>query len=189
MIVLGLGNPGRKYEGTRHNMGFMVVEELARRLGIRLSSRGCRSIWGSTRLPSDREVLLAQPQTYVNESGQAAAALLGYFRAKPASLLVVHDDLDLELGQLRIKAFGGSGGHRGVQSIINQVHTDRFARVRLGLGRPPDGVDAADFVLSRFDAPEEGAAMQAVDAAAEAVLAVVDDGVHDAMTSFNQRRE
>lgn len=173
-MVVGLGNPGRSYERTRHNIGFLVVEELARRHGG--SWRKKKKSEAATIDLDYKSVTLLKPTTFMNRSG---SALAGY---RPQDLIVVHDDLDLPPGDVRVKVGGGAGGHNGLRSVIGSLGSD-FARVRIGIGRPPTGTGVTDYVLGRMDAPVRDAAPRAADA----VEAVVRDGAETAMNSFNTR--
>jgi PTH1 family peptidyl-tRNA hydrolase len=193
LLVVGLGNPGREHEGQRHNVGFVVTGELQRTWGLPefrskfggLFTRGeARDGTGS------RPVALLQPQTYMNLSGesvQPAAALLG---VTPASILVVHDELDLPWRDVRIKVGGGHAGHNGLRSIIQQLGSPEFVRVRVGIGRPPpgDGRDIAGWVLSRFDAAEKAELPDVVGYAAGAVTRVLQDGAATAMQALHTKR-
>ncbi len=171
---MGLGNPGRSYERTRHNVGFLVADELARRHGGSWRKRK-RAEAAPVSLDS-REVTLLKPTTFMNNSG---SALAGY---GTEDLILVHDDLDLPPGDVRVKVGGGAGGHNGLRSIIQRLGPD-FVRVRVGIGRPPPGVGVTDYVLSRMDA----AVRDAVPLAADAVEAIVEDGPEAAMNRFNVR--
>ncbi len=184
-LVVGLGNPGRRYLRTRHNLGFLLLDRIAESRGIRIGDERCESLVG--RGEWERESLvLAKPQTYMNNSGLAAAALLRRFRVRGADLVVVYDDLDLPFGRLRIRSGGSAGGHRGLGSILQHVADRDFVRLRIGIGRPPAGMDAVDHVLSRFS-PEEQDSLDGVLAkAAEAVEAIVLEGPVRAMESFNR---
>ncbi len=186
IIVVGLGNPGKKYGRTRHNAGFMVAEELARRLRIEISQEKCHSLIGRGHIETT-QIVLVKPQTYMNESGRAVAALLQDFYISPGDLVVIHDELDLPLGTVRIKTGGGHGGHNGLRSIIDSLGTSDFIRVRMGIGRPAQNVDSADYVLSPFLAGEQKAAAEAAGRAADAVLAIASQGMPRAMNLFNQR--
>jgi peptidyl-tRNA hydrolase, PTH1 family len=185
IAIVGLGNPGRRYRGTRHNLGREVVERVAAKLGLRLADEG----WGRTargqfgRVP----VLLAAPETYMNVSGQAVADLARRRRVRPDSLLLVHDDLDLPLGRLRLRPGNGAGGHNGVRSVIEYLGTRAFPRLRVGIGRPPEGVEPETFVLERFTADERTVIEDTVERAANAALAVVSDGLEAAMNRVNTR--
>lgn len=185
IAIVGLGNPGRRYRGTRHNVGRDVVERVAAKLGVRLADDG----WARTaRAKFGRAaVLLAVPETYMNVSGQAVGDLVRRRRVRPERLLVVYDDLDLPLGRLRLRPGNGAGGHNGVRSVIEHLGTKAFPRLRVGIGRPPAGVAAETFVLERFR-PEERTVMgEAVERAADAALAVVSDGLEAAMNRVNAR--
>lgn len=189
LLVLGLGNPGERYAGTRHNVGSDVVAELARRHGGRLKADGkVNASVCDVRIGSDR-VVLAVPTTYMNESGQAAAALVRRGGIEDLSeLVVVHDELDLEPGRVKVKLGGGLAGHNGLRSIDAHLHSADFVRVRLGVGKPPGGSDrGADWVLSkvRGRTREELDVMVAI--AADAVEAIAAHGVDAAMQTVNQR--
>ncbi len=186
-LIVGLGNPGRRYRVTRHNVGARVVEALARRHGVTLREEGWADV-GALTLDGVR-VLLARPQTYVNVSGTAVADLRRRHRVPLPHLLVVYDDLDLPLGQIRLRAGGGHGGHNGMRSIIDALGEQGFPRLRLGIGRPPAGVDPADYVLGRFDRTEAALVDAAVERAAEAVEMFVREGIERAMSAFNVRGE
>ena len=185
-IIVGLGNPGRKYERTRHNAGFMAIDELARGLRIELGLEKCHALLGKGALGTEK-VVLAKPQTYMNGSGQAVAALLKDAYASAGELIVLHDELDLAAGVVRVKIGGGHGGHNGLRSIIEHLGTADFVRVRIGIGRPVPGMDTADYVLSPFFAEEREAAATATANAAEAVRVIVAGGVTKAMNQFNQK--
>lgn len=184
VIVVGLGNPGRRYAGTRHNVGSEVVQRLAERLGVRLEATG----WAKTARGrvQGATLLLAIPATYMNVSGQAVRDLLRRGRHME-DLLVVYDDMDLLLGRLRLRPGDGAGGHNGVQSIIDELGTGRFPRLRIGIGRPPAGVDPVDFVLERFTADERPRIDDAVQQAADAAVVAATQGLAAAMNRFNRR--
>lgn len=173
-MVVGLGNPGRSYERTRHNVGFLVVDELARRYGG--SWRKKKRAEAATVSLDYESITLLKPTTFMNRSG---SALAGY---KPEDLILVHDDLDLPPGDVRVKVGGGAGGHNGLRSVIGDLGSD-FTRVRVGIGRPPAGAGVTEYVLGKMDA----AVRDAVPQAADAVEAVVRDGPETAMNSFNAR--
>jgi PTH1 family peptidyl-tRNA hydrolase len=185
IVVVGLGNPGRKYERTRHNAGFLAVDELARRLDINISQEKRHSLIGRGRIEAG-QIVLAKPQTYMNKSGKAVAAVMEDAYVSAGDLIVIHDELDLPLGSVRIKTGGGHGGHNGLRSIIEVIGTSDFIRVRIGIGRPEPGMDAADYVLSPLLPDEKQAAAEAACRAADAVLAIVSQGVSKAMNLFNQ---
>jgi PTH1 family peptidyl-tRNA hydrolase len=182
-LVVGLGNPGRRYRGTRHNVGFRVVDLLARRWGVSLRPEGAAEV-AEARF-AGQPVLLAKPLTYMNLSGQAVGELVRRWRIPPSSVLVVYDDMDLPTGALRVRARGSAGGHRGVASVLEALGTSEVPRVRVGIGRP--GTDAVDHVLSRFTEAEEPLVAEAVERAAEAVETVLREGIQRAMDRFNRR--
>jgi len=185
-IIVGLGNPGKKYERTRHNAGFMALDELAKSLHAEGTQDKYHALIGKTRIDSE-ETVLAKPQTYMNESGRAVGAILRGTYASVADLIVIHDELDLSLGSVRIKFGGGHGGHNGLRSIIEHVGSADFTRVRIGIGRPDPGADAADYVLSPFLAEERRSLPDIMVHAAEAVRAIIQEGPTRAMNIFNQR--
>lgn len=185
-LIIGLGNPGRRYKGTRHNVGAEVVARLAGRAGIEINeedgfAKAGRGLIGGTR------VLLAVPQTYVNVSGAAVRDLRRRHRVAPEDIFVVVDDLDLRVGRLRLRARGSAGGHNGLKSIIEALGTNEFPRLRVGVGRPPEGVDPAEFVLTRFSPAERRELEAVVDRAAEALEVAIREGVPAAMNRFNAR--
>jgi peptidyl-tRNA hydrolase, PTH1 family len=185
-VIVGLGNPGADYEGSRHNAGFLVVAGLADGCGIKLSAGRGDFMMARCRLEG-RHVLLVMPLTYMNASGHAVRQALDSAGATVDELVVVCDDVDLPLGQIRLRGSGSDGGHRGLRSIIAALGTDRFARLRLGVGRPPDGGDTADFVLDDFAEDEVPKAGEMIDRAVHAVRALLRDGIEKAMTIYNRR--
>lgn len=181
---MGLGNPGRRYRGTRHNVGADVVVRAAHRARIPLGEEDGFSITGRGSLGGVR-VLLAVPQTYVNVSGEAVRDLRRRHRVRPEDLYVAVDDLDLPLGRLRLRAKGSAGGHNGLRSIIEALGTTEFPRLRIGIGRPPEGTDPAEYVLTRFSAEEQRALDEALDRAVEALETAIAEGIGVAMNRFN----
>lgn len=190
-IVFGLGNPGRRYEATRHNLGFRVVDRLAALAKpLRPAPRSlARLAWVAEAEFAGEEVVLAKPLTFMNECGRAAAALCQGYGADSASLVAVYDDADLELGRIRLRPGGGAGGHRGVGSLIASLGTREFPRVRLGVkGAGREACELADYVLSEFEPEEVGVAEALVELGAQAVEALIGQGLEAAMRSFNGRR-
>jgi len=181
-LIIGLGNPGEDYRRTRHNVGFMVVDALAGRFGIKIARRAGRSRVGRGEI-EDTEVILARPETYMNNSGRAAAALLDLYGLETSDMLVVCDDFHLDLGVLRARAKGSSGGHKGLESIIDALGTREFARLRVGIG-PPKG-EAVEFVLREFRKNERPLVEEAVETAARACAVWVRDGMEACMSAFN----
>ncbi len=183
--MFGLGNPGRRYAATFHNAGFLAVELLAISTGIRLKASG-EFEYGVG--PWEGEwVLLGRPRTYMNLSGRAVAPLYDRFAGAPEDLLVLHDDLDLALGVVRLKRGGGTGGHNGLRSLTEELGTREFLRVRIGIGRPPEGVDPADFVLRQVPEELRDRFHGGVSFAAEAVADILREGFDTAMTRWNAR--
>jgi peptidyl-tRNA hydrolase, PTH1 family len=183
-LVVGLGNPGPEYAETRHNVGARVAELLADRLGGRFSRHKAQADVLEGRL-AGRPVVLARPRTYMNVTGGPVAGLLRYYSVDPADLVVVHDDLDLPFGVVRLKRGGGEGGHNGLRSISASIGTKDYLRVRFGIGRPPGRQDPAEFVLKRFSATERKEVGFAVDLAADAVGALLEDGLEPAQNRFH----
>jgi PTH1 family peptidyl-tRNA hydrolase len=183
-LIAGLGNPGERYEATRHNLGRWAVLELAARHAIALDALKLRSRFGLGRIEEQR-VCLATPTTFMNESGQAVAPLARFYRVPAGRVLLASDDLDLPLGVVRIRPSGGPGGHNGLADVLAALGTEGVPRVRIGIGRPPPGWDAADYVLSRFAADEAAVAAEAADAASRAIESVLRDGLPAAMNRYN----
>lgn len=185
-LVVGLGNPGERYQHTRHNIGFRVVAALAARLQANVTKSEAKSLTGRATW-AGQSLLLAMPQTFMNNSGEAVRELVDYYRIALPDLLIVYDDLDLPPGRLRLRAKGSAGGHNGMRSIIHYLGTDCFARLRIGIGAVPANTAGADYVLSRF-APEEAAIMNAACTdAANACLVWIESGVDKGMAYVNAR--
>jgi PTH1 family peptidyl-tRNA hydrolase len=185
--VVGLGNPGSKYADTRHNVGFAVVDRLAARAGERFKAHkgsGNTSEVAEARLVGQR-VVLAKPRSYMNVSGGPVAGVLKYFGLPATGLVVVHDDLDLDFGAIRLKRGGGEGGHNGLRSISQSLGTKDYLRVRFGIGRPPGRQDPADFVLRRFTSGERTEVDLAVELGADAVEALLTDTLEQAQNRFH----
>ncbi len=184
--MFGLGNPGRRYAATFHNAGFLAVDHLAVAWGIRLRSSGEAEVGVG---PAEGvTVLLGKPRTYMNRSGRAVAPVYGRFAGSPEDLLVLHDDLDLGLGVVRLKRGGGMGGHNGLRSLEEELGTREFLRVRIGIGRPPEGVDPADFVLRPVPEGVRERFQGGISSAAEAVGDILREGFDRTMTRWNRRR-
>jgi PTH1 family peptidyl-tRNA hydrolase len=185
-LVVGLGNPGSEYAETRHNVGFGVVELLAARAGAGRFSvhKRSNSDVAEGRL-AGRKIVLARPRTYMNVSGGPVAGLVKYFSVPPEEIVVVHDDLDLDFGVIRLKRGGGEGGHNGLRSISRSLGTKDYYRVRVGIGRPPGRQDPADFVLKRFSSVERKELEFALDLAADATEALLQEGLEPAQNRFH----
>ncbi len=185
-LVVGLGNPGRQYKNTRHNAGFLVVDRLSERLGVQFSRLQFRALVVDGRY-QDRKIILAKPQTYMNESGQAVGSLVRFYKITQDNIVVVHDDVDLPFGALRLRPAGGSGGQKGMGSIIERLGTQEFPRLRVGIGRPPGQMLAAAYVLQEFDRDEKQELPGVIDRAVDALLSVVTNGLEKAMNQYNAK--
>jgi peptidyl-tRNA hydrolase, PTH1 family len=184
-VIVGLGNPGRKYRDTRHNVGFAVTDELARRHGAVFEAAPAEALMARIRSLGDGGTLLLKPLTMMNASGFAVSEITHYFRVALPDLLVVADDVNLPLGRLRARPGGSAGGHNGFRSIIEQLGTDDFARLRVGVGRGDPRRNLADYVLGGFDADERDAATEVVAKAADASELFITDGIDKVMNRFN----
>ena len=187
-LIVGLGNPGRKYEGTRHNVGFDVVDLLAKRQHAAWESapRGIEALIARCRIP---DIVLAKPLTFMNLSGAATVGLLQFYKIEIADLLVIVDDVNLELGRLRTRSGGSAGGHNGLKSLIESLGTDEFARLRVGVGRGDARRDLADHVLTKFDRDERENVDAATGRAADAAELFVTDGIGQVMNRFNRKED
>jgi len=185
-VVAGLGNPGDRYRRSRHNIGFMVLDYLAARHADAEPSRKFKAFYREANL-GGASVILVQPQTFYNLSGESISPLIQYFRIPPERLIVVHDDLDLAAGRLRIKRGGGDAGNRGVRSIAQALGTPEFIRVRVGIGRPNEGAQAADHVLAQMHDDELRILQESIERAASAIEALIAEGLEPAMNRYNQR--
>lgn len=184
-LIVGLGNPGREYESTRHNAGFLVVDRLAEKMGISVSTRKFLGFTGSGMLGGEK-VLLLKPQTYMNASGESVRAAADFYKLEPAQVIVVYDDISLDVGSVRIRAKGSAGGHNGMKSIIAHLGTEEYPRVRVGIGDKPPGMDLAGYVLSHFPKNEREALEPALADAADAVERLITCGVQAAMNRYNK---
>jgi PTH1 family peptidyl-tRNA hydrolase len=183
-LLIGLGNPGREYNTTRHNIGFMLIDTLCVRLNARGMKLQSRAIVISTNY-EDRRIIFAKPQTYMNLSGQSVQGLLHFYKIPIENLLVAHDDLDLPFGTLRIRPAGGPGGQRGMASTIEKLGTKDFPRLRLGIGRPPGRMDPKDYVLQDFSRDETKQLPEVLERAADASLEFITKGLNAAMNKYN----
>lgn len=182
-LIVGLGNPGRKYKNNRHNIGFMVVNQLSERMSIKITRVQQKALCGDGSLNGHR-LYLAKPQTFMNRSGESVGALVRYYGIESPDILVIYDEIDLPLATLRLRERGGSGGHNGMKSIINHIGQD-FPRLRIGVGRPPGIMDPAAYVLRDFEATEKAIVEETINQAVSAVEAFVLVGLEAAMTRFN----
>jgi len=183
-LIVGLGNPGLAYRHNRHNVGFMVADALADKLEIPLKRVKFKAQIGNGKL-GDIPVIIAKPLTFMNNSGEAVAPLVRYFKVPLERLLVIHDDMDLPLGTLRMRPSGGSAGHNGMLSIFDKLGTNAIPRLRVGIGRPPGRMDPADYVLQDFPRSEEELLSMVIAQACEAALAFITTGLEKAMNTYN----
>ncbi len=183
-LIVGLGNPGREYAGNRHNVGFLTADRWAAAHAISFNKIQHHAMIALGR-SGERRVMIAKPQTYMNESGRAVGALLRFYKIPAEQLLVVFDDLDLPFGTIRLRADGGAGGHNGMRSIIQHLGGDQFARLRIGIGRPPGRMDPAAFVLQDFSREEAAELDALLDRAGQAIDAFITAGITAAMNQFN----
>lgn len=186
VVIVGLGNPGKQYETTRHNAGFMVLDRLASSCSLRLEERKFQASWGACTF-GGQKIFLIKPLTYMNRSGEAVSRILQYFKLSPTQMLVIHDDLDLPLGRIRLAARGGAGGHRGISSIMERLGTADFARLKLGIGRPLHQEAVEAYVLQAPYPEQQGAFETMIIRGAEAAQSVLTSGVVRAMNAFNAR--
>ena len=184
-ILVGLGNPGAKYEPTRHNLGFRVAQLAAEKLGVGLDQTRWSAVLGTGRTRG-KQIAIVLPQTFMNLSGESVGHAVRFWKVDPGELVVAHDDLELALGRVQVKVGGGDGGHNGLKSLRQHLGPD-FVRIRCGIGRPPQGWDPADFVLARLSEDEEKVAEEMVPVAAEAAVLALLDGSTAAMNRFNRR--
>jgi len=185
-LIVGLGNPGPEYAATRHNIGFMVTATLAERNGIALKRKGHQGIYGVGRVAGTEATILL-PQTYMNRSGTSVVSACQSLGVKPGDLIVVHDEIDLDFGALRIKIGGGHGGHNGLRSIAAALGETEYNRLRLGIGRPPTGGDVSRYVLSCFNAAERAQLQEYTEKATDALELLVQKGPQEAMNLYNNR--
>ena len=185
-LILGLGNPGRRYQFTRHNIGFMVLEKIAAQWEVDLKQKSFDALWNRGKI-AGINVLLAMPQTYMNLSGNAARKLLAYFKVDVSNLIVIHDDLDLPFGKLRLKTGGGDAGHKGLKSITTCLGSADFMRIRMGIGKPSDKSRVEDYVLERFGSEEAAMLQQIIQLASEAATEIVLSGMQTAMVKYHTK--
>ncbi len=186
-LIAGLGNPGSRYQKTRHNMGFDVIDLLVERHRIPQSGVKFNAMYGKGMI-GGQSVILMKPLSYMNLSGGPIQQMASFFKVSPEHLIVIHDDIDLAPGQLRIRKKGSAGGHNGMKDIIQKLGTEDFCRVRVGVGAKPKDWDLADYVLSRFDAPDRVLADEAIAEAADAVELMMAEGVDAAMNHYNRKK-
>ena len=187
-LIVGLGTPGREYEKTRHNAGFRAIDLLADKLGCKIDKLKFQGLYGQVNYQG-RKLMLLKPQTFMNLSGRSVLQLSAYFNIPPARIIVMFDDISLAPGRLRVRADGSAGGHNGIKSIIQEVGSQAFPRVKIGVGAKPNPeFDLADWVLSTFSASEEKALKNALEWAGEAALTIIESGVPEAANRYNGKQ-
>ena len=187
-VIAGLGNPGSKYEKTRHNVGFQVIDRLASKYHIDMNTKKHKAICG-TGVIEGVKVLLVKPQTFMNLSGESIREAVDYYKIAPEDIIVIYDDISLEPGQLRIRLKGSAGGHNGIKNIIAHLGTQEFPRIKVGVGAKPPKMDLADYVLSRFGAEEQKIMDEAFGEAAEAAVMMMTTGAERAMNHYNAKKK
>lgn len=186
-IIVGLGNPSKQYEGTRHNAGFMTLDVLADRYNIDISEKKHKALCGKGVIEGNKVVLL-KPQTFMNLSGESVRAAADFYKVAPEEIIVIYDDISLEPGQLRVRKKGSAGGHNGMKNIIAHLGTQDFPRIRVGVGEKSAGMDLADYVLGRFSKGERELLEEAFKEGAQAAVAILCDGIESAMNQFNGKK-
>jgi len=185
-LIAGLGNPGNRYVATRHNIGFMVLENLASKLEIDLSQKSFNALWGKGKI-ANKNVILAMPQTYMNLSGNAVRQLHAFFKTDLSNLIVIHDDLDLSFGSVRLKTGGGNAGHKGLASIEENLSSSEFMRIRLGIGKPVEKSRIEGYVLEPFGKEEQSVLPEIIQWAADAATEIVSSGMQTAIGNYQTK--
>ncbi len=183
-LIAGLGNPGKTYRENRHNIGFMVIDSLAKQLDIQMKRVKSKAIIGTGKL-DDKSIILAKPQTYMNASGESISPLLRYYKVPLQNLIIIHDDLDIAFGSIRIRPSGGTGGQKGMKSIVSKLGSQDISRIRIGIGRPPGRMDPADYVLHNFDSNQIALKEEILERASQAVITFIREGLEKAMNAHN----
>ena len=183
-LIVGLGNPEPEYSRTRHNMGFDVINELSKKYDIELDGTNFKSIYGIGNIQSYR-VILCKPQTYMNLSGDAIIQIMNFYKIPIENILIIYDDIDTEVGKIRIKKKGSAGGHNGMKSVINKLNTEEFERIRIGIGKPTNDEDLIEYVIRKVNCIEYKKLHKGVELGAEAVYEILENGTNNAMNKFN----
>ena len=185
-VIAGLGNPGKKYENTRHNMGFITIDQLAEKHNIKVDKLKFKALVGEGRI-AGQKVMLVKPQTYMNLIGESIREVMNFYKLEPENLIVIYDDIDIEAGTLRIRKFGSAGTHNGMKSVVYQLQSDRFPRIRLGIGSQKKG-DLVNFVIGGFSKEEVPVLEEAVNHAVLATECIIEDGIDKAMNQYNTKK-
>lgn len=187
-IIVGLGNPSKEYEKTRHNAGFEVIDMLADRMNVLVNEKKHKALCAKGAIGGEK-VVLAKPQTFMNLSGESVRAIADFYKVETNHIIIIYDDVSLEPGQLRIRLKGSAGGHNGIKSIISHLGTQEFPRIKVGVGGKPRGMDLADYVLGRYSKGERLIMNDAFEEAAQAVLSIITDGADSAMNHYNAKKQ
>lgn len=187
-LIVGLGNPTKEYDGTRHNVGFSMIDVLGEKFGIDVKTKKHKALVGKGMIGYEK-VILAKPQTYMNLSGESVREITDFYKIEPEQVIVIVDDITLDVGRLRIRKKGSAGGHNGLKNIIAHLGTDEFPRIRVGIGNKPEGWDLADYVLSHYSKAETEAFKEASASVIGAVELMVQDEINEAMNRFNAKKE
>ena len=185
-LIVGLGNPGIEYVGTRHNVGFETIDRMAEACSIELNQHKHKGVTGQGIIAGEK-VILAKPMTYMNNSGECVGAIARFYKLAPEDIIVIYDDINLDVGQLRIREKGSAGGHNGMKNIIAHLGTQVFPRIRIGVGEKPKGWDLADYVLGRFAKEDEPVMRDALERTVESCKVIMNEGVLEAMNRFNNK--
>lgn len=185
-VIVGLGNPGNRYDNTRHNVGFEAIDILADKYSINISKLKFKALYGEGNIEG-KKVLLVKPQTFMNLSGESVREIMEWYKVPINKLLVIYDDVDMDLGKIRVRGKGSAGTHNGMKSIIYQLQDDNFPRVRIGIGKPPVGWNLADFVLAKFGPESKKVIAESLEKTSEAVAAFVKSGIDNAMNNYNNK--
>ena len=186
-LIVGLGNPGLSYAKTRHNAGFQALDVLAKRLNVRIKTKGFSALYGEGRIDGER-VILMKPQTYMNNSGEAVQSMMHFYKLEPNRMIVLYDDIDLPLGSMRIRANGSAGTHNGMRSILSCIHSENFARIRIGVGKD-ESLQLRDYVLKRPSKAEQGELKEVFEHAADAAIMIVQGELAEAQMKYNKKHE
>ncbi|EOD00343.1 aminoacyl-tRNA hydrolase [Caldisalinibacter kiritimatiensis] len=182
--IVGLGNPGKQYSGTRHNVGFDTIDYLAERNNVNLTKMKYNAVYGETHIGGQKAILV-KPLTYMNRSGESILQIYNYYKMPASNIIVIYDDIDIDLGVLRIRPKGSAGSHNGMKSVIYHLQDDKFPRIRIGIGRNEGNQDLADYVLGRFNKEEREIIDDTIERAAKAVEMIITDGANKAMNAYN----
>lgn len=186
-LIAGLGNPSRTYEGTRHNIGFTMIDAIGNKFGIDVTTKKYKALVGRGMIDGMR-VILAKPQTYMNLSGESIREITDFYKIEPENIIIIYDDISLDVGQLRIRKKGSAGGHNGVKNIIAHLGTQEFPRIKVGIGNKPEGWDLADYVLSKYTKAEQEALEEASEGVIGAVKLMLADDIEAAMNKYNAKK-